>query len=844
MQKLSKLLLTFIAGVLVALVGISIGTKPQEINNIPPQEEIVATSSTSLKANSTIFKEERGQGLVSFLEIKIPEAPSSVKSIKIIQTIGSTSRVLTEDETGNTCYYQNSSLQNKNTTFYFTRPATYTVIYIYGANNTRIQESCTFKPELNNEIIKNLATIQNAGGSKPTSTKIIEADSKYFLTVAGNITLPIDDKGLYSISAKTSSTSVPDLLTNIPDNSFGTVTYTITSTNGNCYLTLDIIVLTARLSVEFEDLNEQAIEKSNHSYLGGYVFNEGVTAIITVDGSAKSLTGTTLTNSEKLTALNLLDFSIIEEKRDNTNTSVSETIETNLTAPNSSPVLNVILEEQDHSIYTIKTTILNSVSSTEYSNGLPKFKVITKVPVKSNGKTVFSIIPTQGDNKEEANYISGILNNYIKKDTIIYYPIQGIRVFYNKDEFGSSNISYKFNSSTGTITNSVDFLRMNSINGIANLQISSKTEDFNQFYTFSFITKSYASDGTAFHSTMLSGQMKYSTNLEQSHFYDVNDDYSDSFNNLTTPITAFKYVIPANYETNCIPTYMRVTYNGTTYDNIHQFINGDEILLTSRGDYSIEFYNLPSFDYIEKNIPNWNANGDTASINFYYKLNFTITGPAIKVSTTGADGKSLTVSNNMYTQSPVTCNVSLNAGQKFIVYQNGNEYTTRTSSMNFSLSTPSTWKISIVTNEGTELTSLTFTIVDTIYQGFTINEQPEYLNLKVSKRTSSLPITYTELDYATAYHLTQSGTYKIEIDALESLPFILRNSVNDPLGSTLYTHTINSNSFEINITKSFFSFAFATGSNGDRITDDIAISSVDGVQLQKLEVYRNNKLVK
>ena len=95
----------------------------------------------------------------------------------------------------------------------------------------------------------------------------------------------------------------------------------------------------------------------------------------------------------------------------------------------------------------------------------------------------------------------------------------------------------------------------------------------------------------------------------------------------------------------------------------------------------------------------------------------------------------------------------------------------------------------------------------------------------------------------TLAYLSARDTYRIEIDALESLPFTLKNSEH-PEGVTAFTHTINSNIFEINITKSFFSFSFGTGSNGDRITEDIVIASVNGVQLQKLEVYRNDKFVK
>ena len=76
----------------------------------------------------------------------------------------------------------------------------------------------------------------------------------------------------------------------------------------------------------------------------------------------------------------------------------------------------------------------------------------------------------------------------------------------------------------------------------------------------------------------------------------------------------------------------------------------------------------------------------------------------------------------------------------------------------------------------------------------------------------------------------------IEIDAKENLNFNLN-------GVSTYAYTINSNSFYIRIQKSYFTLNFATGSKGSRISENVIVSSVGGVQLQSLEVYRNNKLI-
>jgi len=248
----------------------------------------------------------------------------------------------------------------------------------------------------------------------------------------------------------------------------------------------------------------------------------------------------------------------------------------------------------------------------------------------------------------------------------------------------------------------------------------------------------------------------------------------------------------------------------------------------------LEFYNLPNYDFVSQNLQSWGENGST---NYYYKLDFTIAGPSIRVTTTGVNNKDLTVSNNMYTQNSANCDISIQNGQYFVVYKNGIEYASRTESLNFTLNETGTWKIVIFNSDGIEIKNLAFTIVEKIYQGFSINEQIEYLNLTVSKQLTSMPVTYQELDQSTAYHLTQEGTYKIEIDSKENLNFNLN-------GKSTYAYTVNSNSFVINITKSYFRFAFASGSNGARISEKVVVSSVGGVQLQKLEVFRNGKFVK
>lgn len=818
-------------GVLVTMVGIGLFSEPTTIAETPP--ETVLTSSTSLKSQSSIFREVTTDGLASYLEININESASSVKTIKIIQTIGSTSQVLTTDETGKECYYLNSLSVNKNTTFYFTRPATYTVLYIRSSDNTRVQESCTFKPELNIDIIKNNIYTTNDGGL--TKNTVATTEDKIIFTVPGTVVLPKDSLNLYTISASTDNVHNDDLLHAIPENKFGNVLYTISSKNMVTQLSLECIVLTTEFEIQFSNTEGDLLDKEDYAYLDGYVFNESVNLHIEIKDTATDLQSNVLPETAKVEIFNLIGFSLNEAVRNETNTATSFTTSSIIDHPEESPKLEIELLDADHVIYTVNTNILGSTQNAEYKNNIPAVKIITKVPINEQGIPVFSIVLGQDSNYRHNDYLESILNGYLKDETIVYYSTVGIRIFYNGDAMNSGSISYTFNSSPGSISTSKDFFHNDSIDGTADMRIFNSTLSFEQFYTFPFTMKGYKANNQTFSSAMLNQQMKYND------LYYVVDDFGDVYNSINFPINSFKYIVPSNYETDCIPTHLRVTHNGTTYDDIHKLSNSDEIEFDNYGNYVLEFYNLPSYDFIVNNLQQWSISA--AAKNYYYKLEFTITGPSISATSANDNNKNLTVSNNMYIQNSVNCDVNIQQGQKFVVYKNGNEYASREESLNFTLNEIGTWKIAIYNADGVIIKALTFTIVDKIYQGFSINEQIEYLNLTVYKQITSMPVTYQKLDSSTAYHLTQAGTYKIEIDAKENLNFNLKRK-SDLTAENTYAYTINSNSFIIEIVKSYFSLDFASGSNGARISEKIVVSSVGGVQLQKLEVLKNGKSIK
>lgn len=811
MQKLYKFLFGILCiGLAIVLPFILCNSKSSEQD--PP-------ASASISSTSSMFKEITSDGIASYLEITIPDISTNISDIKITQTIGSVSYSPTSDELGTRCYYTNATGVTKNLVYKFTRPATYTVQYKL-SNGNIITDSCAFNPEINRGALLNLFTTQDSGNTK---NKVVSVEENYFLLSAGEIEIPYNED-LYTLSATTKSVANNALLTQIPDDAFGEITYTLTSNNGHTKIDQKIIVVTSDFNIEFSDSLDTPLLKQNYEFVGadsiGYTFNESVKFSISVDETTTDLSGNLLNPVEKFSLLNIFDFTLNEDIRNSTNTGTLKSNKTILPSPTTSPIITSEIPTTDHSVYTIITSIKNGENnlSTIYSNNLPKIKVITKVPQNNSGDYVFSAILGQVDNTKTNNYISGVLDGYIPLGTTIYYPTTAVRLFYNG--YTNKSDKLKFEATTSGSINkgsSKDFTQ----NG-SSIKVSNETTSFDEYFSFSFNIKTYS--GTGF-IDLLRNRMTYNNNAY------ITDDFSDVENNLLTPITSFKYSVPVNYETNCIPLHMRVTYNNTSFDKVYNFRSGDEIEFTNYGDYTIEFYNLPSYEFLTANL---STLSDTL---YYYKLTFTIEGPSIQATTTDNLGKTITVSNYLYTQSRVDLSVDLKPGQQFIAYKNGNEYARKSESFDFYLNDYGTWKISIIDAAGNELKNLTFTIVDKLYQGFSINKHDEYAKFDVFTRTSKMPETYEKQDAKNAYHLTQAGTYKIEIDAKEELLFKV-NSTNQS------AYTINSNAIVIEIAKSYFSLLFAEGGNGSRVSKSITITGLSGVQLQSLEVYRDGKLQK
>lgn len=789
-------------------------------------ENETITTSTSLTTSSHIFEEVANDGLASYLKISIPVAATTdLHTLVIKQTIGGTSYTLTKDELGNTCNYSDNHAA-KNNTFYFTRPATYSVYY--KTSNIETSETCTFLPSLNTKIIDRLFTSTNGGQTKHGIKKL---NNNYYILNSGDITLPVDSFNLYHISAKSKDVVNDSLLSSIPNNACGILTYVIESSNLCTHIDLNITVITTNFTTEFYTLdNNSLIDKADKYFLSyGYCFNEGVKFITNADANATDLLGNNLTETETKSIFKYIKFFVTSKDRNAQNLANLEPtitpIELNSEGDN---FISHTAEVSDHTIYTLSAYLGEKNNNIVFDNNICTFKVITKVPLNEQNAYIFSAVLGQGEQGDLNNYISGVLGGYINKNTTIYHPSAAVRLFYNgyqtkntKLKYIYDNTEYSLNKGANKTITSSDKTSQNAliIENNSTIYLKNDTSNFDNFYFFPVTFSGYEA-GYSFRNNLLLNNITInnSTTIEMA---------ADTIKQISTPISSFKYVVPNSYETNAIPLHLRVTYNGTVFDDFINLQNNDAIEFYDYGNYILEFYNVASYDFLS-------LNDYTSQGIYYYRVEFTIAGPSIFAET--ATENPLTISNNMYTPYAVNCEVNLNAGQKFIAYKNNEEYATKDSSMSFLLNEVGNWRIDIVDSNNILLKRLSFTIMNTIYQGFSMNYQDEYESLVIYKKTSLSPVELEQLEQSSAYHLLEAGHYRLVMNTKESFPFKLN-------GSQTSAYTLTECEIDFEIAKSHFSIEFLSGSNGSRTSDAIEIVSVSGARLQTLEVFKNGKLV-
>lgn len=877
MKKVTKIILSLSMLVLCTIscalfcFNLNIVSKNKNQSYLPQQPiaEPAIQTATSIIPQNSVFSEITNDGIVSYLKITIP---TGAKTIIIKQSVGDANYTIKTDENkdklGNQtrCYYENESTALPIQEYYFTRPAAYTVYY--KTDLTEKTETCYFTPSLISSTIEKME-ITTLGGTN-TNHPIIKTSDGYYFTKPGSINFNLNNNSekisnkLYSITAIIKDKTNPlneivndNLLTTIPNNAYGLCYYTITAKNKCSSLTLPIYINTLSFNLDFLNLDNSQITKNEfNTFDDGYCFNKSINVKLTIDASAKDLLGNALTEAEQNQAINQLDFSIVSQERNSINTKYTDSETTEIVKEKDIACVDFTLDKSDNKTHTLKTKIVGDNKNISLKD-IDKIKIITKVPLNENYEYVFNAIIGQYGKTENNDYIKGVLNGYLEDGSIIYYPAQSVRLFFTGNELENS-FSYIYNASQNTIDKN-SFKDFTTNTGDQNAQVitnnsliyvKSNSTDFDNFYIFSFTLKTYSS-GYSFRNELLGGNKSDTGSddeIKKGKFYINGNEriYIESISSqiIKDPISSFKFSIPSTYEENFIPLYLKVTYNGTVFDNIYKFTNGDEITFLNNGKYKLEFYNIPSYEFLAVNdlleidmIENEKARW------FYYTIDFTIDGPAIYAYQKTPTGTK-TISNNMCTQGTVIINANITEGQKIVIFKNNVAYFETSTSLTTEASfvdVPAMWKAVIYDNNSNPIKELNFLILDSSYQGFSINNKDEYESLKLYKKISTMPIELEKIPSASSYHILEPGGYRIELETKDSLEFTL-NKRDNPYIVNQVAYALTTSIIDFSVVEPYFRVNLTDGKAGSRISTKVEITSVEGIDIQKLEVFKGNKI--
>lgn len=821
----------------------------------------------SISSNSQTYT-----GLVSYLTINFnPSNVSGISEFKVKRAIGSLTYNIDTDEKGTLIK------PNESGVYYFTRQATYIVTYKIG--ETTYTSQCYFSPEINVDVLQGV-------GSRKELKNIQYINGKYYILGDGLSTITQTicyNTDLYDlrINNREDFESATDNTyhLSIPANSYGALSLNFSSKFGFLTRTIDIIVINPYYQHSFILYDEKGNETSNDfdDYKFGtdttyksdfYVFNSKVTLNLTLNDNLVNTDGATYykvekagefptdeeialaknkLNAVKTECLKLLNLYSTETIR-NTNNTSSTTNERKLIMTPKGPMWTADFNAVDHSIYKISTTLSFS-TSTNINTSIVSFKIITKIPVTTN-RLDFAIYLT-GSNEtsnENLNYLSTCLDGYLYDGTVIHTQNA------NTAFFSTCGTMYYYtinNSSSNTmISNKIDVIEQ-SATGITPYDIRIQTSGetitndtmFQNFYTFNF-------------------SVKYYNNY--SFYYFCLTDYASTLNNsayisglTTTPhvkalanesINIGGSVNTLDYDTGCIPVYMRVTYNGNSYENFYNLISGDELTFTDYGNYVLELYTFPTYEFCEYFLAYWK---EAISLSKYYtRIEFTIDGPSITVTSKDNSGAPLVVTNNMYTNNDVIFKITLREelNETYELYKNNELYSSNNVSTSSSgLKIPATkdffgtWKIYVLDANKNVLDTTTFTVVDSSYQGFSINYHQDYEDLKAYKYNSD-SMAYEVLDSALSYHLIDEGKYRIKITNGEKIYFYVKHGATASAVRNSATKSIT-NYINFDIVEPFFAITFESGAPGESITESVSVASVNGIDIQLVQVYKNGKYI-
>ncbi len=829
---------------------------------------------------SATSESQQYSGLSSYLEITFDAlSGSGATNFKINRARGTLTFNVAKDEIGNTIKTSTSG------TYYFTCEGTYIVSYKIG--ETSYSSQCYFSPEINLPVLQGT-------GSRQELKKIQYIDDKYYMIGDGLSTISQKicyNSDLYNIHINNRTEMVEGVEVNkyetpsetniyvltIPANSYGTLTLTFDSKNGYVKRTIEIVVVNPAYEKSFilYDENGKPTTKDFNDYKFGtdtktqsdyYVFNSKATLNLSpsrnlVDTNGARYyqlvqAGTEPTDEELQLAENnlnkvrtecvkLLNLYSTETERNSSNTSSSVHSRILIDTPNG-PTWSKDFEPKDHSMFEVSTALSFS-EKTSLNESIVNFKIITKVPT-TDSKYDFAVYLTGSNTTDEAlNYINTCLYGYLFDGATIHTQNANTIV----RSTSGKKYNYFVNGTEDTMISDIINVIKDTATGINDYNIRIRTTNqtltndtaFEEFYCFNFTVKYYNN---------------------YSFFYYCLTDYASILNSkayINNPIQSPVVKPLANqtlniggsnatldYDSQCIPVYMQLTYNGNVYENFYDLKSGDEVSFTEYGNYVLELYTFPTYEFCKNFVNYWT---ESISLSKYYtRIEFVIDGPNITVTSTDGSGNPMVVTNNMYVNGGISFEVMLREelGETFEVYKNNELYYSNNIStydmdahpLTIGRNNIATWKIVVLDANRNVLRSTTFMLTDTTYQGISINHHADYEDLTIYKKDNSTG-GYLPLEKAICYHITDAGAYRIKVTNGEKIYFNVKDitGVTNVRSASLFiTNYVN-----FDVVDPFFQIEFATGGPGESITEKVEMSTVNGVGIKLVEIYKDGEKI-
>lgn len=828
--------------------------------------------------DSIVSESQNYTGLVSYLTIHFNSlSGTGATDFKINRARGTLTFNVPKDEKGTTIKSSTGG------TYYFTCEGTYIVSYKIG--ETSYSSQCYFTPEINVPVLQ-------AKGLRQELKNIQYIDGKYYIIGdgLGTITQTLCyNTDLYNLHINSRTKIVDDVEVNdyetprndneykltIPANSYGKLTLTFDSKNGFLKRTIEITVINPAYEYSFVlyDENGKTTSKDFNDYKFGtdtkaksdyYVFNSKVTLNLSPNSSLVDTNGARYYQVEKAgehateeelriaqekldnvkaECVEFLNLYSTETIRNSNNTSSKGLSRVLVDTPNG-PTWSKDFEATDHSMFEMSTALSFS-EDTSLNTSIVSFKIITKVPITASRYDFAVYLTGSNTTEEHLNYINTCLNGYLFDGSTIHTQNANTIIRSTSER----KYNYFINGTEDTmISDSINVIK-DTATGITPYDIRIQTTEqtltddiaFEEFYAFNFT-------------------IQYYNNF--SFFYYCLTDYVTILNNkavitglqsspvvkalANTTLNIGGSVSVLDYDTQCIPVYMQVTYNGNAYEDFYDLKSGDEVSFSEYGNYVLELYTFPTYEFCKNFVEYW---PEPISLSKYYaRIEFVIDGPNITVMSTNNTGNPLVVTNNMYVNNGISFEVSIREelGETFEVYKNNDLYysdvvsTTPGSPLTIGETNVGTWKIFVLDANKNVLRSTTFMIIDKSYQGLSVNYHEDYEELEVYKRNTETG-GYEPLTSALSYHLTDAGAYRVKITNGEKIYFNVKNGTGatDVLAASLFiTNYVN-----FDIVDPFFNITFTTGAPGESITETVEVATVEGVEIKVVEVYRDGKKV-